>query len=508
MKHRMLWSGIIGGVLMVAAVSAAGLDAGRPVMRDPELEALQEAARWPEPDTQTVVTLAGRFIAARRDREAYAYFEERAKTAPDRPLFLALDGFFQARVAGDIFLLKRTGWVNEAVAKLDRAVEREPGITRYFRGLVLAELPPRFGKATAALDDLTWVLDHKDRFPVGLRRSVYRGQARALTTLGRTAEASVALGRSGSTSLDPDLPIFTTDASVTASGGFRFRPPRLVELSPRVYVAQGYDFADIAFVLTGDGVVAIDAGTTESSAQAALAAFRRVSDLPITHVLVTHAHWDHIGGLPALRGPSTRVVAQARFADELRVVNDTGVPFRYFFGNEAGRRYELVPDRVVDRRETLTIGGTEFVLYPVRGAETSDALLIHLPASGVLFVGDTFMPYLGAPFLPEGSPEALFENITLIRSLGPRLLIHGHPPLTELFTIEALPGFETVLRELHTRTLARVAEGRSLVSILHENILPDSLRAHPRLVLPYIVIRDNFIKRVYYQRTGYWKPDG
>ena len=58
---------------------------------------------------------------------------------------------------------------------------------------------------------------------------------------------------------------------------------------------------------------------------------------PITHVLVTHAHWDHIGGLPVLRGPSTQVVAQARFADELRVVNETGVPFRYFVGKAARR---------------------------------------------------------------------------------------------------------------------------------------------------------------------------
>ena len=49
---------------------------------------------------------------------------------------------------------------------------------------------------------------------------------------------------------------------------------------------------------------------------------------PITHVILTHAHWDHVGGLAALKAPNTRVIAQARFADELRIVNDTGVPFR------------------------------------------------------------------------------------------------------------------------------------------------------------------------------------
>jgi glyoxylase-like metal-dependent hydrolase (beta-lactamase superfamily II) len=477
-------------------------------MRDLELEALQEAVRWPRPDVGTVLALAGRFVATQRDREGYAYFQERARSQPDRPLFLALEGFFQARLGGEVFLLRRAAWVNEAVDKLDRAVARDPGLPRYFRGLVLAELPERFGKATAAAADLEWVLEQEKQFPQGLRRAVHRGLARAYATLGRAAEAGTALDRSGSAALDPRLPVFVTDAWVTAKEGFRFRPPRLVEVAPGVQIAQGYDFADIAFVLTRESVVAIDTGTTEANARAALAALRWVTTLPITHVILTHAHWDHIGGLEALRGPGTRVIAHSRFPDELRIVNTTGVPFRYFFGGAGHREYHVVPDRLVTSREVVTVGGTEFVLYPVRGGETEDALLLHLPERGVVFVGDTFMPYLGAPFLPEGSPEALVDNIALIRSLEPRVLIHGHPPLTELFTVDALPGFEAALRELYERTLENIARGRTLVESLHQNVLPATLRNHPDGVLRYLVVRDNFVKRLYHQRTGYWKADG
>ena len=493
--------------LIIPLVTTAGQAAERPLMRDVELEALEEAVRWPNADVPTVLALAGAssLPAAIRTRTSTSR-SGRGRRPTGRCSWPSRDSSRPAARPA-CSSCAGTAWVNAAVVKLDSAVGRDPGLPRYFRGLVLAELPAHFDKADAAVADLQWVLDNKDRFPVGLRRSVHRGLARTYTTLGRDREAKAALERSGYPSLDPSLPIFTTDAWVTAKDGFRFRPPRLVEMAPRVYVAQGYDFADIAFVLTDAGVVAIDAGTTPANARAALGALRQVSTQPITHVLVTHAHWDHIGGLTGLVEPDTKVIAQARFADELQVVNTTGVPFRYFFGNESPTRYELRPDRRVERAETLTIGGTEFTLYPVRGAETADALLIDVPSSGVLFVGDTFMP-IGAPFLAEGSPEALLENMALIRSLRPRFLVHGHPPLTELFTIETLPAFEAAMRELHQRVVAKIAEGRPLVDTLHENILPAALRERPDIVLRYLVMRDNFIKRLYLQRTGYWKTDG
>ena len=336
---------------------------------------------------------------------------------------------------------------------------------------------------------------------------MYRGLARAYTTLGRATEAKAALERSGYVSLDPTLPQFTTDYSVTARDGL------LPAATARRGGAQGPRRARLRlrrYRVRADrwGIVAIDAGTTEATARAAVGALRRHSSQPITHVVLTHAHWDHIGGLAALANPGTQVIAQARFADELRIVNETGVPFHYFFGGEARRRYDVVLDHLVDARETLTVGGTEFVFAPVFGGETADALLIHLPAIGVLFVGDVFMPYLGAPFLPEGSAEGLFETMALIRSMNPRLLIHGHPPLSELFTVESLAGFEAALREVYARTLEGIQDGRILAEMLLQNWLPTSLRTNPSAVLPFLIVRDNFIQRVVHQRTGYWKPDG
>src|SRR5262249_44074608 len=282
------WFPIAVGIGLVAGPRS--MAAERLIVPDLELDALKEAVRWPKANVAAVMMLAGRLMAGRRDAEGLAYFHDRAASEPSRGLFLALEGVFQARQADSVSLFRRVAWVNDAVAKLDRAVALDPGLPRYLRGVVLAGLPERFGKAQAAVEDLTWVLGNKDRFPVGLRRGAYYGLARAYTTLGREAQARDALARSGASRLDPAQPVFIADFSLSARDGFRFRPPRLVELAPGVRVAQGFDFGDIGFVSTDEGIVVVDAGTTEETARAALQALRGVTSQPITHVILTHAH--------------------------------------------------------------------------------------------------------------------------------------------------------------------------------------------------------------------------
>jgi hypothetical protein len=154
------------------------------------------------------------------------------------------------------------------------------------------------------------------------------------------------------------------------------------------------------------------------------------------------------------------------------------------------------------------MGGTDFVLYPTTGGETSDALMVYLPASGVLFTGDVMMPYLGAPFFAEGTPEGLLDALRLIAEISPRVLVHGHTTLTELFTADAVPGVLAALTELRDESLAGIGRGLTLTGLLKASVLPEVLREHPAAVGPYLVVRDHFVQRLHHQRFGYWQPDG
>ncbi len=470
-----------------------------PITRHRDIESLKTAASWPGADRNTTVVLAIRLAAARADADGYRYFSGLAGVQPGEALPLAIAGFFQARLGDD---------VDAALAKLDQAAAADLGPPQYFRGLALAGLPPDRRRAQQAVADLEFVLAVRDQFPPMLLRAAYHGLAAAHATLGHDDQAAEAMRRSGLGVAPPDTQLMFGGFWATAADGFRFTSPRILRPEPGIQVAQGYDFSDLAFITTSDGTIAIDAGTTQDRVKAALGDLDPPAEGAISHLILTHAHWDHIGGAGALAGPGTRVIAQAGFPAGLDREQGVRPRFRYFTGAAGSAPPAVIPDQLISQPTPLTVGNTKLVLYPTPGGETPDALMVHLPASGVLFAGDVLMPYLGQPFAGEGSPDGFLEALALIGSLRPRLLIQGHATLTESFTAEAVPGLLAALTQLHGEVLDGIRYGRTLPDILEQASLPAVLREHPTAVVPYLVTRDHFTERLYHQRTGYWQPDG
>ena len=474
-------------------------------IKDRGVEALKIAAGWSGADRTTIVTLATILAATGADADGLGYFEMLTADQPDQALPLALAGYFGVRAGRDI---------PAALARLDEAATRDLGLPQYYRGLALAGLPPEAGQAERAVADLEFVLQVRDQLPAPMMRAVHHGLAAAYAVLGQDDLAARAAADSGLPAALRGVRLEFSGFWANPADGFRFSSPRIVRPAPGVQVAQGYDFGDFAFLSTDDGIVAIDAGTAGQRVRAAL----RDAGLEasrIGHVILTHSHFDHAGGLGALLRPGVRVIAQAAFPAELQRQHANILPFRYFIGEGAGfgggERAEpaaIAVNRLVSEPASFSIGGTDLVLFPAAGGETADALMVYLPASGVLFTGDVMMPYLGAPFFAEGSPEGLLETLRFITGLGPRMLIQGHTVLTEIFTAEAVAGLLPALTELRDQAVTGTAEGMTLTALLDANYLPDVLRAHPAAVAPYLVIRDHFLQRLYHRRTGYWQADG
>jgi hypothetical protein len=185
--------------------------------------------------------------------------------------------------------------------------------------------------------------------------------------------------------------------------------------------------------------------------------------------------------------------------------------FQPFFGSRFREEDvdDFRPDVTIAERREISVGGSRIVLQPVRGGETRDALLVFLPDEGVMFVGDILMPYLGAPFIEEGSLPGLIDAIDVVARDHPRQLLHGHDPLTRLFpTPEVLISLKPHLEWLQREVLEGIRRGESRAALQQANLIPPGLIAgDPAVHVPYLVLRENVINRVYHQHVGYWQPD-
>jgi len=344
------------------------------IMTDRTIEALKVGASWPGADRATLITLATVLAATGADQYGASFFETLAASQPDQALPLTLAGYFQVRSGTDI---------PGGLAKLDEAASRDLGPAQYYRGLALAGLPADAGRAGQAIADLEFALAVRDQFPSAMMRAVYHGLAAAYAAAGRVDEAAKAAADSGMSSAPVGARLEFGGGWMNAADGFHMSSPMIVEVAPGVRVAHGYDFGDFAFVSTADGVVAIDAGTAQHRVRAALAD-AGIDTGDVSHVILTHAHFDHAGGIGALIGPTTQVIAQAGFTQELQRQHENVFPFRYFTGNGAGfgsgdthpAPEAISVDRPVADVTSMSVGGTEFVLYPTTGGETSDALMV------------------------------------------------------------------------------------------------------------------------------------
>jgi glyoxylase-like metal-dependent hydrolase (beta-lactamase superfamily II) len=494
----------------------------------PELAYLKQVNQWrPPTDPQLHFLLMGQFANAGRYLEGIAYFEDALKRfGPQlkdnqKAQYLVAIASLRAGHANDVFLLQRIGWVRDTLAMLDDAKGLSTGrmmfVSRWMSGVVRAQVPGFFKQRDTALADLQWCIDHADLAPHrDWLREVYARLADVHRASGDGARAAHDLALSGYTA-EKRPAIFTTPFGTDASTGSTFGPQAIREVvKDTVYVLSGFEFTEYTFVISADRreLIAIDAGTRPDSARAAYEALEAAvpSLPPLTTVLITHAHWDHVGGHSYFRSlnPAVRFIGRSNYRDELAIdamADPAGL--RQFFGDKF--RLEDVlsykPDVTIDRATTMVIGGTRFSLLPTRGGETDDAMLVHMPDQGVLFVGDILMPYLGAPFEPEGSVDGLLAAIDQVHALKPQMLLHGHEPLTRAFASTAmLDDLRPHLQWLRDETLAAMKRGTPRAAIQQANLMPPTLQASSSEVhLAYLLLRENLINRVFQQQSGYWQ---
>jgi glyoxylase-like metal-dependent hydrolase (beta-lactamase superfamily II) len=160
------------------------------------------------------------------------------------------------------------------------------------------------------------------------------------------------------------------------------------EISDGVYwVTEGTYQA--MFVTTGAGVIVVDA--PPSIGENILNAIAEVTAEPITHVIYSHSHADHISAAGIYPEDATYIAHEETAA---KLQRERPYPFGLFVG---GGPVPL-PDVVFAESFTLTVGSQTLQL-DYRGVNhEAGNIFIHAPAQGVLMLVDVIFP-AWAPFV-------------------------------------------------------------------------------------------------------------
>jgi glyoxylase-like metal-dependent hydrolase (beta-lactamase superfamily II) len=498
-------------------------------LRNPDLEYLKAVnSVAPPKDPELMFILMNEFANSNLQEDGAEFFSARLKefepqlTPVQKSLYLGIVGLLRAQHASAVSLLKRYGYVKETIATLDQSKQLSGGqvfVVNWIAGVVRTELPGYFHQRAVAQEELAWCVEHIDKAPhPAWLREVYFHLGKLALNNGDKAKAQDYLRRSDYSDFDHPITLATPFSEDRASG-HAFAPRRVSEVVPgRVYTLSGFEFTEYYFVVSKDRrqLISIDAGTRPDFAQGAYEALQAYAPglPPLTTVLVTHAHWDHVGGHSYFRdlNPRPKFYGRANYQEEYeKEFNGPEVFGKQFFGERfsANDVLSYKPDITIDKRTDLNIGGLKFELIPARGGETHDAMLIYLPDDKVMFLGDVIMPYLGAPFVEEGDLQGLFDAIDMVVSRNPQHLLLGHEPLTRVFSSPLiLSHLKTDLAWLRDQVLTAIRRGDERAAIHASNLIPPDLLANqPDTHQPYYILREHVIDRLYDQNVGYWQAN-
>lgn len=282
--------------------------------------------------------------------------------------------------------------------------------------------------------------------------------------------------------------------------------------------------SNAGFIECRDQLVVVDTQSNEATTRRVLAAIRKHSDKPVGHLVNTHWHDDHIVGNRIYREafPNVRVVAHRESLTYLpgdgkknrdtfhQAIPEVLASFRKTLESgkagsgkpltdeqraslasdiHLGEGYLTVPDDfapvladlpVSDKLEIREPGCAVDVLS-LGSAHTTGDLVVHVPAAGVVFVGDM----IGSPVPLIGAEQSRVREwsgtLKRVRALGAKTLVPGHGPVmrdyTQLDRIAALMA--TITRRVDEARAGAdtldAARGRIDLSDLRRQFAGDSL---------------------------------
>ena len=214
----------------------------------------------------------------------------------------------------------------------------------------------------------------------------------------------------------------------------------LEQLTERIYVVHGPVQApnpenggfmnNPGFIVTDNGVVVIDPGSSVQIGAAVLDKVAEVTDKPVVAVFNTHVHGDHWLGNQAIKQayPNAVIYAHERMLE--RVADGDGDRWIEVLNDitDGAIQGTLVtaPDVGLTGGETLGFGDTDVQVHFKGKAHSDNDLLIEIDRERTLFMGDVGMVTRITSQHADGDVRGHIETLKFILDTDNEVFVPGH----------------------------------------------------------------------------------
>lgn len=314
---------------------------------------------------------------------------------------------------------------------------------------------------------------------------------------------------------------------------------QLSEIDDRIAIVES--FSHLYAFRTADGLLCFDASSAFTGQQVT-SSLRSWSTEPVSNLVYTHGHVDHVGGSGAIaadaaeRGlPRPQVIGHEAIPERFRRYEMTSgynaiINMRQFGGRAPERSEEhlpltgspgdrgpaflpadvLWPDRTYSDRLRLEIGGLRVDLHHGRG-ETDDHTWAWIPQHQALVVGDFVcwvFPNAGNPQKVQRYPLEWSQVLRTMQSYEAELLLPAHG-----LAVRGREAIDTILGDMASAleilvwsTLNRMNAGCTLDEIVNEVEVPAELLAKPWLQ-PVYDEPEFVVRNIWRMYGGWWDQD-
>lgn len=230
---------------------------------------------------------------------------------------------------------------------------------------------------------------------------------------------------------------------------------------------QGWN-ANSHFVVTQQGVLVFDTGSSQHIGEAIIRAIETVTQQPIRWVVNSHSHADHWLGNHAFAMLGAEIISTKSSIHKMQ--QDGKADQQAFFrmtNGATGNSILSYPTTIVSPGEKRVFGGVDVQFISANNGHSIGDILVWLPQQKVIIGGDVLSAQWLPIMTPSGNVPQLINALKGMIHLTPNVILTGHGEVTTIASIK--------------RDIAFLTTAWHLISTIQTNNLTFT-EAQPKLV--------------------------